>query len=155
MARLADKYDKCASVVVVDRPTDVGKSSTNVEKEPASNENTTKGTAIKGLTRKVERLNVMNDLKNRNGLNDKIKKVEKSCVTKGLTQTVKEQGAGTNLKSGENNTKRQSVEEKEIKEKTTGQNAERLRNGLQRQKIQGMYALKVDEEVILGRTLGR
>ena len=155
VARLADKYDKCVSVVVVGRPTDVGKSSTTVEKEPASNENTTKGTAIKGLASKVERLNVMNDLKNRNGLNEKIKKVEKSCVTKGMTQTLKEQSAGTKVKSGENNTKRQSVEGKDIKETTIRQNVERLRNDLQRQKIQGKCALKVDEEFILGRTLGR
>ena len=133
VARLADKYDKCVSVVVAACSTDVGKRSTTVEKEPASNHNTTKGTATKGFVPKVERLNVMNDLKNRNGLNEK-----RAGVTKGLNPSVKEQtlqerGADPNSKSGENNTKQKSVEEKETKEKTTGQ----LRNGLQLSKIQG------------------
>ena len=138
VARLADKYDKCVSVVVADCSTDVGKRSTTVEKEPASNHNTTKGTATKAkFVPKVERLNVMNDLKNRNGLNEKT-----AGITKGLNPSVKEQtlqerGSGPNSKSGENNTKQKSVEEKETKEKTTGQNVERLRNGLQRSKIQG------------------
>lgn len=144
VARLADKYGKCVSVVVVDRSTDVGKSSTTVEKEPASNQNATKGTVIKGVAPKVERLNVVNDLKNRNGLNEKVAKVERTGVTKGLSPSVKEQslkesGVGPKSKSGENNIKQKSVEEKEIKEKTTGQNVERLRNGLQRSKIQGTF----------------
>jgi hypothetical protein len=143
---LADKYDKCVSVIVVDRSTDAGKSSSPEEK---SSTTAGKGSAnnrnnIKGIAPNVEKISAVDDSKNRNGLSEKI---ERAVVSKASNATVKEQTSkesvlAANQKSRGNDTKLKAVEAKEIKEKTTDQNVERLRNGLQRQKIKGMSFLR-------------
>ncbi|CAB3980793.1 serine threonine- kinase MARK2-like isoform X1 [Paramuricea clavata] len=138
VARLADKYDKCVSVIVVDRSTDAGKGSSPEEK---SSTTAGKGSAnsrnnIKGIAPNVEKISAVDDSKNRNGLSEKI---ERAVVSKASNATVKEQTSkesvlGANQKSRGNDTKQKAVEAKEIKEKTD-QNVEQLRNGLQRQKV--------------------
>ncbi len=142
------------SVIVVNHSTQgeksssaEGNTSTAAGKGSGDNRNN-----IKEVAQKVERVSTMNNLKNRNGLTE-VANVERAGVSKGSNfivkeQTSKEGGVSASLKSGGNNTKQKTVEEKgkEMKEKTTGENAERLRNGLQRQKFQGMSCLTSRKE---------
>ena len=140
VARLADKYDKCVSVNVVGRSTEVeknslieGKSSREAGKDLASTGNQN----VKGTIQKNERISAMNNSKNRNVLAEAAK-VDRSVASKVSTPTGKDETVkkGTNLKSGGDEQK--TVEGKEIKQKTIGRIAERLQNGMLKQKVEGL-----------------
>jgi hypothetical protein len=108
VARLAGKYDKCVSVTVVGRSTDVENNSSN---ESKSSRNVTKDSA-----KKIE--STVNNSKNRNGFIE-AGKVERTVSKVSKVPIGKDQG-------------------KEIKERTSGEKNERLQNGLLREKVEGL-----------------
>lgn len=169
VATLADKYQKCVSVIVVDRSPDAGKESsaagessshevktstvavTNSSNDGICSKTTEKSSATDGNNTKRPAMDVSI---NRNGLNEKTTKVETACVPNGTSSIVKEpeerkenengvvpkmKSVGHNIKDKADKIERIAEKDKETKGKRTGQNVERTRNGLERQKIQGMY----------------
>ena len=162
VARLADKYDKCVSVIVVDRSEDIGasssannKNSIPVGKSSLLNSKTVTArrgsdsfsqsskvaqklnnrNAIKGRATKVEC--AKNELKRKNELSEKTKMVERRTVCKVSKPIIKERDERlcTNLKLDGKNTKENVVEAK--RKEITRENGNR--NGLQSQKSQGMF----------------
>ena len=143
VATLADKYNKCVSVIVVDRSPAAdkvsspdGKSSSTVGKSSTPGGNTTKRIAAK-----LEGVNTANSLKSRNGLNEKIPRVGIQ-KEKELPQSSKENGRSAELTQGGNDGKGKmgKDEKKEVNGKKSVQNVERTRSGLQRQKSQGIHS---------------